>query len=179
MDEWDLLGFEHLAGRHANFKAGSPDLPSIVETMAVLGEIDCPDLPIKVAEHRWRTYVGAPEELKWLKGDRLLHTDYNPVNVLLTEWGAHLLDWAWPTRGAGWIDPATLILRLIAGGHTPQAAEDVVRDLPAWKSAPSEGVEVFARANVRVWEEIRSNDSSPWIKAMAHAAGAWAKHRTS
>ncbi|MFD1535587.1 hypothetical protein [Nonomuraea guangzhouensis] len=35
-------------------------------------------------------------------------TDYNPLNMLIAEGRALLIDWAWPTRGAGWIDPACL-----------------------------------------------------------------------
>jgi RIO-like serine/threonine protein kinase len=30
----------------------------------------------------------------------LLHTDFNPLNVLMTADGAWIIDWAWPTRGA-------------------------------------------------------------------------------
>lgn len=130
-----------------------------------------------VAEHRWRTYVAAPEELEWLRGDRLLHTDYNPLNVLITDGRALLIDWAWPTRGAGWIDPACLVLRLIAGGHTAEEAERVVVQTPAWSSAPERGVEVFAWANVRLWDEIAGNDPAPWVERMACAAHEWLEYR--
>ncbi|MEV6867347.1 hypothetical protein AB0M44_40935 [Streptosporangium subroseum] len=177
--EWDVLGFEAVDGRHADFQPGSPDLPRLVDTMTALGNLSCPDLPVKVAEHRWRTYVAAPEELEWLKGDRLLHTDYNPANVLMMDGGALLIDWAWPTRGAGWIDPACLIVRLMAGGHTAEEAERVVAQTPAWSSAPEEGLAVFARASVRAWDEIAGNDPAPWIKAMAYAARDWLKYRIS
>src|SRR6202035_4776557 len=66
------------------------------------------------------------------------HADWNPLTVLITSGRGYLIDWAWPTRGAGWIDPACLIIRLIAAGHTPQSAEDTVRAFPAWQAAPSE-----------------------------------------
>ncbi|MDP9863917.1 MULTISPECIES: hypothetical protein [Streptosporangium] len=174
--EWDVLGFEAVDGHHADFGPGSSDLPLLVGTMMALGKLSCPNLPMKVAEHRWRTYVAAPEELKWLRGDRLLHTDYNPVNVLIADGRALLIDWAWPTRGAGWIDPACLILRLMAGGHTAEEAERVVAQTPAWSSAPEEGIEVFARANVRLWDEIAGNDSAPWIKRMTRVAHEWLEY---
>lgn len=119
-DEWDMLGFQLIKGHHASYAPGSPDLPAVTALMIVLGEIRCPDEPVKHAPHRWRSYVDDPKDLDWLEGDRLLHTDWNPLNVLITSGRGLLIDWAWPTRGAGWIDPACLIIRLIAAGHPPQ-----------------------------------------------------------
>jgi len=177
--EWDLLGFELVDGRHADYRLGSADLPKIAETMTVLGTIQCPGLPVKLAEHRWRTYVDTPEELEWLKGERLLHTDYNPLNVLIADGRALLVDWAWPTRGAGWIDPACLILRLMANGHGAESAEQVVAHVPAWQAAPVEGVSVFARACSRMWEEIAADDPVDWSLAMKEAAKSWAMRWTS
>lgn len=175
--EWDVLGFELIDGRHADYRPGSADLPKIVEAMTTLGTIQCPDLPVKLAEHRWRTYVDAPAGLEWLKGDRLLHTDYNPLNVLIADGHALLIDWAWPTRGAGWIDPACLILRLIGNGHSATSAEQVVESLPAWQAAPAEGLAVFAQACERMWVEIADDNPAEWINDMAEAARAWAAHR--
>jgi hypothetical protein len=175
--EWDVLGFEVVDGRHADYRPGSADLPKVAETMARLGEIGCPDAPVKRAEQRWRSYVDFPEELELLKGDRLLHTDYNPLNVLMVDDRALLIDWAWPTRGAGWIDPACLILRLIANGHSPESAEDEVAEVPAWRVAPVEGLTMFARACVRMWEEIAGDNPVKWTENMARAGRAWMRHR--
>jgi hypothetical protein len=173
-DEWDVLGFELVDGEHADYRPGSADLPKVAVTMTALGTIQCPDVPVKLAEHRWRTYVDAPEDLEWLKGDRLLHTDYNPFNVLIVDGRALLIDWAWPTRGAAWIDPACCILRLLASGHSADSAEQVVADVPAWQGAPVEGVSVFARACARMWEEIADDNPVDWTLAMAEAANDWA-----
>ncbi|GLZ09670.1 hypothetical protein Acsp03_71360 [Actinomadura sp. NBRC 104412] len=175
--EWDVLGFELLDGRHADYQPGSADLPKVAEAVTALGSITCPDLPVKLAEHRWRHYVADPEELEWLKGDRLLHTDYNPLNVLMVDGRAMLIDWAWPTRGAGWIDPACLVLRLMANGHSAASAEHVVTDVPAWRTAPEEGLAVFAQACVRMWEEIADANPVEWTKGMAKAAREWAPRR--
>lgn len=172
--EWDVLGFELIEGRHADYRPGSADLPAIAATVTALGTIQCPDLPVKLAEHRWRTYVDEPEELEWLKGDRLLHTDYNPLNVLVADGRALLIDWAWPTRGAGWIDPACLILRLMANGHSTESAEQAVAEVPAWQTAPAGGVKVFARACCRIWEEIADDNPADWVQAIADAARNWA-----
>ena len=177
-DEWDMLGFELIQGRHADYAPGSPDLPSVTATMTALGEITCPDEPVKNAPHRWRGYVTDPADLGWLDGDRLLHTDYNPLNILMAEGRGLLIDWAWPTKGAGWIDPACLVIRLIAAGHTPQSAENVVQDVPAWRTAPAEGLAIFAGACARMWQEI--NDANPvdWTQRMARAARDWEQYRT-
>lgn len=176
--EWDVLGFEAVQGRHADYQPGSPDVPQVVRSMTRLGERTVPDLPVKRAEHRWRHYVGSPEELEWFKGDRLLHTDYNPVNVLIAGDTALLIDWAWPTKGAAWLDPACLILRLMAGGgHSAEQAESAVANTPAWQNAPEEGIQVLARANVRLWGEIAENDSSVWVGRMADAAREWLSYR--
>ncbi len=175
--EWDVLGFEAVDGRHADFRPGSRDLRPLLETMEALGALRCPDLPVKRAEDRWRPYVASPQDAEWFTGDRLLHTDYNPVNVLMSGGRALLIDWAWPTRGAGWIDPACLIVRLMANGHTAEQAEGAVSALSAWRVAPEEGVRVFARASVRLWAEIAGNDPSPWVGRMARAALAWQTYR--
>lgn len=177
-DEWDLLGFEVVNGRHADYQPGSPDLALVARTAAELGKIQCPDLPVKRAEHRWREYVSNPGELELLTGDRLLHTDFNPQNVLISCGRALLVDWAWPTRGPGWIDPACLILRLIANGHTVSTAEAVVSAMPTWQNAPAGGLAVFARVCVRMWEGIANNNPTGWTVRMAQASRAWASART-
>ncbi|GAA3145068.1 hypothetical protein GCM10010466_40210 [Planomonospora alba] len=176
--DWDLLGFEAVDGRHADYRPGSPDLDQLVETMTTLGQIRCPELPVKAAEHRWRTYVTDPADLDWFAGDRLLHTDYNPVNVLMSGGRALLIDWAWPTRGAGWIDPACLILRLMAAGHTATEADQVAARIPAWTQAPAEGVAALARANVHLWQEIEDANPTPWVQTMNRAARDWLTYRT-
>ncbi len=174
---WDLLGFEAVEGRHAVYEPGSADLPRLMHTMARLGKIRCPDLPLKSAEDRWRPYVTEPEHAAWFAGSALLHTDYNPLNVLISGSQALLIDWAWATQGAGWIDPACLVIRLIAGGHSATQAESTVSGLPAWQQAPAEGLDLFAAASVRVWGEVAEASSASWTARMADAACAWQAHR--
>src|ERR1700683_5148180 len=46
---------------------------------------------------------------------------------------AWLIDWAWPTLGAAWTDPARWILRLMAsGGHTAPEGERLASRPPAF-----------------------------------------------
>ena len=169
-DEWDLLGFEAIRGHHASYQPGSPDLPKVVEAAAELGSIACPDLPVKRAEHRWRDYVTDPSQLRMLAGQPAPAHRLQPAQRPHQgrPGGPHRLGMAHPR--AGWIDPACLILRLIAHGHTIQSAETVVCDLPAWQTAPAEGIAIFAQACGRMWHEIASANPISWTQHMAEAS---------
>ncbi|WP_333774494.1 hypothetical protein [Streptomyces sp. IBSBF 3136] len=115
-----------------------------------------------------------------LAGRTLLHTGLAPHNVLVND-RAHLIDWAWPTRGAAWIDPAVLILRLLEAGHSLTSADSVARQFPSWRSAPGPAVQAFTAANAAAWVEIARTDAAPWKAAMARHASAvetWAKTLT-
>ncbi|GGT57498.1 hypothetical protein GCM10010271_71400 [Streptomyces kurssanovii] len=168
---WDLLGFECILARHADYSPGSPDLDLVAAALAELQAIICPPLPsVKEAAARWAGYLG--EEASILAGTTLLHTDLAPHNVLVTD-RAHLIDWAWPTRGAAWIDPAVLILRLMEAGHTAHAADQWARRFPSWASAPPTAVNAFSRANAQVWAEIANGEALPWKRRMAELANEW------
>ncbi|HEX2418573.1 MAG TPA: phosphotransferase, partial [Micromonosporaceae bacterium] len=119
-DGWNLLGFQAAPGRHADYSPSSDDVPKVIEAIRRLGRLRCPDLhQLKYAEQRWAKYVDHQDDLALLCGQSLLHTDYSPDNVLVDGNGARLIDWAWPTRGAGFIDPACLVVRLVYAGHPP------------------------------------------------------------
>lgn len=182
IDGWDLLCFDHVDGRGADYTPGSPDLPHLVTTMRRLARLPCPDLPpvyFRRAEQRWAEAIDDPAARKLLAGDTILHTDYNPANILITRDGAAIIDWAWPTRGAAWIDPACLIPRLIACGHDPANAEDVARQCPAWQQADPTAIDVFASALATLWDEIALDPSAePWKQTLALSARQWHEHRS-
>ena len=119
-DGWNLLGFAHVDGRHPDLTPGSPDLPKVADLIHRLAATACPDLPVKTAGRRWAAYTD-PAGLHHLRGDRLLHTDLAPHNMLLDgrDGRVVLIDWAWAARGPAWLDIAVLLLRLIDAGHTP------------------------------------------------------------
>jgi Phosphotransferase enzyme family len=180
---WDLLCFEHVAGRPANYAPGSPDLPILVATMGRLADLSCPDLPpvyFRRAEQRWAEAISDPAAREVLAGDTILHTDYNPANILITTDGsAKIIDWAWPTKGSAWIDPACLIPRLIACGHSPTSAEEVARQCPAWRNADTAAIDLFASALTRLWTAIASDQpDEPWKQALAKSAQQWSEHRS-
>ena len=170
---WDLNGFEYVPGRHADYSPGSPDLPKIAAMLRQLQEIPCPDTELKQAAQRWAAYTDRPE---LLAGTSLLHTEWTPGNVLISD-RAHLVDWAWPTRGAAWIDPACWAVWLIQAGHSPHTAESHAAQIPSWHDAPAESLDQFARAQQRMWAGIAAESSEPWTKSIAAAARLWTLHR--
>lgn len=135
-----------------------------------------PGRPIKDAS-RWRSHADDGDTTPF-EGDTLLHTDWKPDNVLVQAGGVRVVDWAWPTRAAAWIDPACLLIQLVAHGHTPADADTEVSRTLAWSTAPPAAVDTFCRANVRLWDEIVGNNPTPWHHRMAEAARAWADSRS-
>jgi hypothetical protein len=177
-DGWNVLAFEYVPGQHADYTPGSGDLPKVVHAMCRLENIPCPDLPLKRAEHRWADYVEDTTELDLLRGDTLLHTDFNPLNILISDTTIRIIDWAWPTRGAAFIDPACLALRLVTAGHPPADAEAWASQSPAWTTAPRKAIDTFTQANARLWQQIARDDPQPWKTTTAAAARQLADHRS-
>jgi hypothetical protein len=177
---WNVLGYEHADGRHADYTPGSPDLDRLVQIMDTLSAIKIPDDPgpLQRAENRWKPYVSNPETALAFAGPVLTHSDWAPDNVLVSPHRGWLIDWAWPTLGAAWTDPACWVLRLIAsGGFTAPEAECQACRLPAFKAADPTHIDLFAAANVRLWEEISASSKSTWTGKMAQAAQTWSAHR--
>jgi hypothetical protein len=172
-ETWDLNGFEHVPGRHADYSPGSADLPKIVTTLQRLQEIPCPDVELKRADQRWASYTNLPD---LFAGACLLHTEWTPGNVLVGG-RAYLVDWAWPTRGAAWIDPACWAVWLVASGHTPRSAEYWAAMIPSWQNAPARSLDEFALAQAHMWAEIAAESSEPWTKSLAAASSLYSSHR--
>jgi hypothetical protein len=173
---WNLLGFECVPGQHADYSPRSPDLPKVADTLRRLQEVAFPGgIEVKRAEHRWAAYTATPH---LLAGTSLLHTEWTPGNVLVGN-RAYLVDWAWPTKGAAWIDPACWVVWLIASGHPPDSAEDCAAQLPSWQDAPGASVTEFARVQARMWAGIAAESTEPWTRSLATASARWASHRSS
>ncbi|HEX9359102.1 MAG TPA: phosphotransferase [Streptosporangiaceae bacterium] len=176
---WNLLAFAYIVGaRHADYSPGSADLPAVVQVINRLQQIRCPDLPVKRAEQRWAAYVDDDTDPGLLAGRTLLHTDFNPLNVLMTTDGAWIIDWAWPTRGAAFIDPACFLLRLMLGGHTAAQAEPWAAQCTSWGKTPHGAINVFAIACARLYDEIARDDPQPWKRRFAAVAQDWAEYRS-
>ncbi len=172
--EWIALGFEIVRGRHADLAPGSADLPTAVELLKRIGGLPLPELAADWHETRWDRYTDQPE---LLRGDTLLYTDIHPSNILIGDrtWA---VDWAWPTRGAAFIDPAVLVVQLVAAGHSPEQAEGWASAWPSWKDADPAAIDAFAAANTSMYRTLADRrPDAPWLGAMAAATRAWAHHR--
>jgi hypothetical protein len=172
--QWIALGFDVAAGRCADVTTGSPDLAAVAETIAALAHIPCPEVARDWPETRWNRFTDTPH---LFAGKSLLHTDLNPDNLIVDQGRATLVDWAWPTLGAGFIDPACLVLQLISAGHSPGNAEGWAQRTKAWQDADPAAIDAFAAANVRMFRHAETLDPASWRRAMTQAATAWADHR--
>jgi hypothetical protein len=90
---------------------------------------------------------------------------------------ARLVDWAWPTRGAAWIDPACLVVWLIASGHAPHSAESWATRIPSWKAASPVALDEFARIQALMWEGIAADSTEEWTTNLARASRQYATYR--
>ncbi|WP_371777725.1 aminoglycoside phosphotransferase [Streptomyces sp. NBC_01438] len=175
LDGWSLLGYEVVDGRHADYTPGSPDLPLVEAALTELQEIKAPaDIEIKNAMDRWTEYA-PPGTSYYFGGDALLHTDFAPDNVLIVGEQARLVDWAWPTRGAAWIDPGTLALRLMEAGHPAESAVGFAGRFPSWQAAEPEALAAFGAATAALWREIGAEDGTPWKRTMLEQAATLAR----
>jgi hypothetical protein len=177
---WDLLGFNLVEGHHADYKHGSKDLPLMVEFLTRLGEVECPPIGLREAPQRLRAYVEFPGQEELFAGNSLLHTDLNNENALIHENHAYMVDWAWATRGAAWMDAAYWVIWLMAAGeHSPKGAEKWAERVPAWDMASPEALRAFSAANERMWAEIGGEDPDNWTSRMIYASEAWSQYRKS
>ncbi|MFB7499492.1 protein kinase [Streptomyces sp. NPDC056161] len=176
--DWLVLGFDVVDGRSSDFTPGSPDLPLVVEAVNQISRLPLPQVAQGWTETRWDRFAGFGPEAELFRGNSLLHTDINPSNMMVENGRVRVVDWAWPTRGAAFIDPALLILQLISAGHTPAEAEGWVSELPAWHRADPVAIDAFAAANLRM--SVAFSERKPdedWLKFMVTACRSWTDHR--
>ncbi|WP_169515202.1 phosphotransferase [Amycolatopsis benzoatilytica] len=174
---WSVLGFEHVAGHHANLAPGSPDLALVADSAATMARTlgRCTlDLPAAAEQWAWNApwrrlskatdrdldawdHQHLEELVDWerkgidlLRGDSLVHGDLHPLNILVSD-RAHVVDWAWSSIGAPWLDGVALTLRLVAGGHAPAEAEEWAQQIAPYREAPADGVTAFAVLIMGMW----------------------------
>ncbi|MEB8338034.1 phosphotransferase family protein [Streptomyces endophyticus] len=178
-EQWNLLGYEYIEGRRATYDPRSGDLPLVAEALTTLWGVQAPaGVDLKEIGQRLAAYLDGPDDAELLNGDALLHTDWHPDNVLIVEGAARVVDWAWPTRGASWIDTAYWVIWLVAAGHDPVDAELWAAKVPAWSTATGDALKVFAKAQARLWAEIAEDAPDiAWMCDLADAAGRWAAYR--
>lgn len=88
-----------------------------------------------------------------------------------------LLDWALSCPAPAWADTALTIPRLISAGHTPDRAETIARQVPAYGKADPAAVTFFARTIHAAWEDWERTRPLPRRAALTAAARTWVAHR--
>jgi hypothetical protein len=142
---WLVVGFDYVTGRPASLAPGSPDLPIVATTVNRITALSGTGLrPLrerfgvtdwwhKLAAETPATVYGwdLDDATRWASafpeladGDRLAHTDLHGDQFLIGSDGtARVIDWGYPGTGAGWVDGAFLVLRLVEAGHHAAEAE--------------------------------------------------------
>lgn len=145
----------------------APDLLRVVDVMNRLHTLPCPDLPLNDAGRRWSAYLDREHDAELLCGEGLLHPDVNPLNILLEDHTTWIIDWAWPTCGATFVDPPA---SCSASWLTATDAETWAAKCDGWIQASPTAITAFATASARLFTEIADADPQPWKKQLATAA---------
>ncbi|MER5224722.1 phosphotransferase [Streptomyces flaveus] len=175
---WLLHGYEYVDGRHPDLTPGSDDLGLLMRTLTVMSETPWPEANRKKPLHtRWADFL--PDDVPpGLQGRQLAHTDMSPRNMLVTPAGKLLLlDWALSCPAPAWADTALTVPRLVSAGHTPQQAETIARQVPAYRTAAPATVTTFARTVYAAWEDWERTRPLPHRAALTAAARKWATYR--
>ncbi|PZF88165.1 phosphotransferase family protein [Micromonospora deserti] len=170
-DGWLVVGTEHLDGPHPDLSPGSPDLDLLAVTLKELQETPAPGEPWFTPEAR----LGFAHPA--MNGRMLVHSDLNPANLIVTTRGLRIVDWAWATRAASWVELALLVQWLIGSGHTPEQAEEWLARFPAWAATDREALDVFASKNASKWSVKSRQSTEEWVHDLGVWTGEWAAHR--
>ncbi|QBI53406.1 aminoglycoside phosphotransferase family protein [Streptomonospora litoralis] len=114
-------------------------------------------------------------------GAALVHADPATSNMIATDDGVRLVDWALAARGPTWIDPALLIAPLIEAGYSPAAAEAwAARHHPDWAAAPRRALDALAVARLLFLTE-KIDSGAEWLadgrRRALWAHQAWVDYR--
>jgi len=195
---WIVLAFDDAGGRHADLGPTGRDLPAVLDAITAV-HVPAGGLPQSAARiapwhHGWAVMAAAPPadlhpwaaahlealagiERDWVpdsRGATLVHGDLRADNVLMTDGGAVLVDWAFAGCGAPWLDLAALVPQLILAGHTPCDAERCLARLPAWRSAPPLAVTSYAVACAGYWtrsSQLPAPADAPHLRGYQARAG--------
>ncbi|MFJ5984784.1 hypothetical protein [Lentzea sp. NPDC092896] len=177
-DGWLLLGFDHVSGQHADLSPGSPDLPLVADAVKKISRITPQRASRRMIADHWEVALAnepaderAAHAPRHMRGSTLVHSDLNPLNILVAD-TARIVDWAWWRTGAAWIDPAFAVVRLVAEGHRPAHAEEWAAQFDGFREAPAEALTAFAASLVCLWGRRFAGT------AATEAARSWADHRT-
>ncbi|MFE6749062.1 phosphotransferase [Kitasatospora purpeofusca] len=145
VDEWHLIAFDYVDGRHADFTPQSRDAAIVADTLKRARSCRVPTggrVPLLAERYR---RVLRPGDSAALEGSSLLHTDTNPHNLLIASQRGHLVDWAMPAVGPAWVDAAQTAVRLMGYGWEPRDALAWLGGFPEWSQAAEADRAAFVR----------------------------------
>ncbi|MGW2660103.1 phosphotransferase [Nocardia tengchongensis] len=121
--------------------------------------------------------------LDWSGGETLLHTDLRSDNLLIDASGAvAVVDWAWPCRGAAWLDLANLAPAIATAGVHP---DPILAEHPATADLAPAAIDSFLCALAGYWSKQSRRPApprSPGLRSYqaraAQTSLTWLKSRT-
>ena len=199
-EKWFIAGFEYLNGRPADLSPDSEDLTVVATTLAELSSFpggSAQPLSQRWASADWWAKLSAEdssrvegwdldEVTEWcrvvpglVEGSALLHTDLHEHQFMLDDAGksVRIIDWGRPAVGAAWVDTAFLVIRLIAAGHTPEAAEGWASTVRPWPARSDKGVTAFACYVAGLWGYRAATTPFPGATRLSNAARNYARFR--
>ncbi|MFJ1704410.1 phosphotransferase [Kitasatospora sp. NPDC088346] len=145
VDEWHLIAFDFVDGRHADLTPQSRDAAIVADALRRAGSCRAPTgglVPLLAERYR---QVLRPGDSEVLEGSSLLHTDTNPHNLLIASQRGYLVDWAMPAIGPAWVDAAQTAVRLMGYGWEPRDARMWLSGFPEWGHANPAAKSAFVR----------------------------------
>jgi hypothetical protein len=175
-DGWDITGWPAILGQPwADQKPGSKDIPKIISLLTELSEIPAPDILVRTAREHWERYAADPSALQ---GDGVVHRDPNPTNFIIDGDRAWMVDFGWCVRGPAWMTSANLAVSMMEAGWEAADADDALKAVPAWASAPRHAVDELARATVLEWDQVMEQGPVHEVwQFRASIARSWARYR--
>lgn len=113
-----------------------------------------------------------------MDGGTLIHSDLNPANLIVTPLGLRIVDWAWATKAAAWVELAVLIPWLTGSGHSAEQAEKWIAQRPAWTATDRLVLDDFASRNATKWATQSRRSTETRVHDLAMWTSEWADHRT-
>ncbi|HKA68514.1 MAG TPA: phosphotransferase [Actinomycetes bacterium] len=213
--DWVGLLMEDIPGRKPTLPWIRSELRRVLDTVAdvsaQLTPSPWPDAPATVdtltgAFVHWRALAAEPPgdlDPYWLarlddlavleehaaeagRGESLIHLDVRADNVLLTQRaGAVLVDWAWASIGAPWVDVVLLLLNVaLYGPHSVAELDEIVASHPLSRGIDPWLITLVVLGMTGLLESRSRAEPPPglptirgWQRHAARGAGRWLRHR--
>ncbi|MEU6204112.1 phosphotransferase [Micromonospora musae] len=170
-DGWLVAGAELLHGPHPDLSPGSNDLDLLGVALKGLQATPVPS-------GLWFTPEGRLGfAVLGMDGGTLIHSDLNPANLIVTTNGLRIVDWAYATKAAPWVELTLLVQWLIGSGHTAAQAEQWLAQFPAWTTTDPVALDHFASHNASKWSAKSQHSTEKWVHGLATWTDEWAAHR--